>query len=258
MQVRGSAAIVTGGASGLGAATARQLGASGAHVVVVDLNEDLGASVAGEVDGVYIPADVTNTDQVRAAVDAAVKLGPLRLLVNSAGVGWVGRTISRDGTFESAHDLEAFVRIVTVNLVGTFNMVRMAATAMSRTPALADGERGSIVNVASVAAFDGQTGQAAYSASKGAIVAMTLPLARDLAVVGVRVNTIAPGMVETPIYGHGDRASLVKSKLLQDALFPKRMGRAEEFASLAMELLTNSYINGETIRLDAGARMRAK
>jgi NAD(P)-dependent dehydrogenase (short-subunit alcohol dehydrogenase family) len=258
MDIQGASAIVTGGASGLGEATVRLLAERGARVVVLDMNDEKGEQVAKETGGVYAHADVTSTEEVIAAVEAAKELGPLRAVVNSAGIGWATRTIGRDGTYESAHDLEVFKKVITVNLVGTFNVVRLAATAMSQTEPLTDGERGAIVNVASLAAFDGQIGQASYSASKGGVVGMTLPVARDLAVVGIRVCTIAPGLIDTPIYGYGGNAEEFKAKLKKDVLFPDRLGYPTEFASLAVELLTNSYMNGETIRFDGGARLNPK
>ncbi|MGH9055974.1 MAG: SDR family NAD(P)-dependent oxidoreductase, partial [Acidimicrobiales bacterium] len=208
--------------------------------------------------GIFVHADVTNADEVTAAVEAAWELGPLRSLVNGAGIGWATRPIGKDGSYQSAHNLDAFTRVISINLIGTFNCIRLAATAMSQTEPLADGERGAIVNTASLAAFDGQIGQAAYSASKGGVVGMTLPVARDLAVVGVRVNTIAPGLIDTPIYGSGEAADAFKEKLRRDVVFPDRLGHPEEFASLAVELITNSYMNGETIRIDGAARLQPK
>lgn len=259
LEIRGAAAVVTGGASGLGAATARALAEAGALVVVADLDEAGGSAVAGEIGGRFSRTDVTDPDEVIRAVEAASALGPLRVLVNCAGIAIAARTVGRDGGYESAHDLGAFARVVSINLIGSFNCIRLAATAMSRTePVGPDGERGAIVNTASVAAFDGQIGQAAYSASKGGIVGMTLPIARDLAPVGVRVNTIAPGLIETPIYGSGEAAEAFKEQLKRDVLFPDRLGFPEEFASLALELIRNSYINAETVRIDAGARLRPK
>ena len=204
MDIRGTSAIVTGGASGLGEATVRRLNDRGARVVILDIQDGPGEALAKEVGGVYAHADVTNSEQVIAAVELAKELGPLRSLVNCAGIGSASRTIGRDGSYESAHDLAAFTRVISINLIGSFNCIRLAASAMSQTEPLADGERGAIVNTASVAAFDGQVGQAAYSASKGGMVGMTLPIARDLAVVGIRVNTIAPGLIDTPIYGSGE------------------------------------------------------
>ena len=258
MDISGTSAIVTGGASGLGEATARLLTDRGARVVVLDMNDAAGEVLAKELGGIFAHADVTNTEEVTAAVEAAKELGPLRALVNCAGIGWASRTIGRDGKYESAHNLDAFSRVISINLIGTFNCLRLAASAMSQTDPLADGERGAIVNTASLAAFDGQIGQAAYSASKGGVVGMTLPIARDLAVVGVRINTIAPGLIDTPIYGSGEASEEFKAKLKRDVVFPDRLGHASEFASLAVELITNSYMNGETIRIDAATRLRPK
>jgi NAD(P)-dependent dehydrogenase (short-subunit alcohol dehydrogenase family) len=252
MKLESSAAIVTGGASGLGAATARRLAAAGAHVLVVDLNQDEGSALADEIAGAFVRVDVTDPEQVQGAVDAATELGPLRALVNCAGVGDPARTIGRDG---EAVGLDRFARIIHINLIGTFNVLRLAAVAMAATEPLADGERGAIVNTASLAAFDGQIGQASYSASKGGIVGMTLPIARDLASVGIRVNTIAPGLIDTPIYGTGEEAEAFKAKLAANVPFPRRLGTADEFASMALELITNTYMNAEVIRLDGGVRL---
>ncbi|GIU83809.1 MAG: short-chain dehydrogenase/reductas [Acidimicrobiales bacterium] len=259
MQIEGCSAVVTGGASGLGEATARLLAQRGVRVVVVDMQDEKGEKVASEIGGAFCHADVTNTDEVIAAVDTAMEMAPLRVLVNCAGIGWATRTIGKDGQYSSAHDLEVFRKVIDVNLVGTFNCIRIAATAMSRTePLNEDGERGAIVNTASVAAFDGQIGQAAYSASKGGVVGMTLPVARDLAAVGIRVNTIAPGLIDTPIYGQGEASEAFKERLKKDVLFPKRLGFAEEFATMAVELVTNSYMNAAVLRLDGGVRMQPK
>jgi len=258
MDIEGTSAIVTGGASGLGESTARLLTARGARVVVLDMQDDKGEALAKELGGVFVHADVTSTDEVIAAVEAAKELGPLRSLVNCAGIGAASRTIGRDGTYDSAFNLDYFTKVIAINLIGTFNCVRLAATAISLTEPLADGERGAIVNTASVAAEDGQMGQAAYSASKGGVVGMTLPIARDLAVVGIRINTIAPGLIDTPIYGQGESSQAFKDKLKKDVVFPDRLGHPDEFASLALELLTNSYMNGETIRIDGAARLQPK
>ena len=259
MDLNGTSSIVTGGASGLGESTARLLAARGARVVVVDMNAEKGEAVAKDIGGVFALADVTDTEQVIAAVDAAKEMGPLRSLVTAAGIGMATRTIGRDGQYDSAHNLELFQKVVAINLVGTFNCVRLAATAMSQTdPVDDDGQRGSIVTVASVAAFDGQIGQVSYSASKGGVVGMTLPIARDLAVVGVRVNCIAPGLIDTPIYGSGPASQAFKDNLKRDVLFPDRLGTADEFASMAVELVTNSYMNAEVIRVDGGVRMQPK
>jgi NAD(P)-dependent dehydrogenase (short-subunit alcohol dehydrogenase family) len=258
MELNGISAIVTGGASGLGEATARLLAERGAKVVVADMNAEKGEAVADDIKGAFVSVDVTNTDQVIAATEAAKDLGPLRALVNCAGVGWATRTIGKDGEYSSAHDLDVFRKVIEINLVGTFNCIRIAATAMSQEEALDDNEHGAIVNTASLAAFDGQIGQASYSASKGGVVGMTLPIARDLSAVGVRVNTIAPGLIDTPIYGAGEASEQFKDKLKKDVLFPKRLGYGTEFASLAVELLSNSYLNAETIRIDGGARLQPK
>ena len=260
MDLKGISAIVTGGASGLGAATARRLAGRGASVVIADLDrqQDKGESLAKELDGLFAPCDVTDPEQVIAAVEAAKELGPVRALVTAAGIGWATRTIGKDGQYSSAHDLDVFRKVVDINLVGTFNCVRLAATAMSQTEPLADGARGAVVTVASVAAFDGQIGQASYSASKGGVVGMTLPVARDLAAVGVRVNCIAPGLIDTPIYGEGPASEEFKERLKRDVLFPKRLGTADEFAGMAVELLANDYMNAEVVRLDGGVRMQPK
>jgi NAD(P)-dependent dehydrogenase (short-subunit alcohol dehydrogenase family) len=258
MDIRGTSAIVTGAASGLGEATARQLTDRGAIVAVADVNDSAGTALAKELGGVFVHTDVTSPEEVIAAVEAAKELGPLRALVNCAGIGWAARTIGREGTYESAHNLDHFARVISINLIGTFNCVRLAASAMSHTEPLADGERGAIVNTSSLAAFEGQIGQAAYSASKGGVVGMTLPIARDLAVVGIRVNTIAPGLIDTPIYGSGEASEQFKSKLKRDVVFPDRLGYPAEFASLAVELITNTYMNGETVRIDGAARLQPK
>jgi NAD(P)-dependent dehydrogenase (short-subunit alcohol dehydrogenase family) len=258
MELGGTSAIVTGGASGLGAATSRLLAEYGATVVIADPQFDKGEALAKEIDGVYAATDVANTEQVIAAVEAATARAPLWSLVNCAGVGWAARTIGKDGEFASAHDLDLYRKVLEINLLGTFNCIRLAATAMSRNEPDSDGQRGAIVNTASVAAEDGQIGQAAYSSSKGGIVGMTLPVARDLAVVGIRVNTILPGLIDTPIYGSGPDAEEFKARLGAQVLFPPRLGKPEEFASMAIELLRNNYMNGESIRLDAGIRMQPK
>jgi NAD(P)-dependent dehydrogenase (short-subunit alcohol dehydrogenase family) len=258
MDISGSTAIVTGAASGIGAACARQLAAKGATVVVADLQADKGEALAAEINGVFALVDVTDTAQITAAVNAAAEIAPLRAVVNSAGIGWAQRTIGRDGQIESAHDLEAFKKVIQINLIGTFDMVRQAATVMSRNEPDADGQRGAIVNLASVAAFDGQIGQASYSASKGGVVGMTLPVARDLSASGIRLNTIAPGLIDTPIYGEGPDSEAFKAKLGESVLFPKRLGVPDELASMVVECLTNSYMNAEVIRVDGGIRMPPK
>jgi NAD(P)-dependent dehydrogenase (short-subunit alcohol dehydrogenase family) len=257
MELEAVAAIVTGGASGLGAATARELAKRGARVVVADISDDKGKAVADSIGGAFAHVDVTSTDDIIAATELAKTLGPVRALVNCAGTGWAARTVGRGG-YETAHDLNAFRRILEINTIGTFDCIRIVATAMAETDPLADGERGAIVNTASVAAFDGQIGQAAYAASKGGVVGMTLPIARDLSAIGVRVCTIAPGLIDTPIYGEGPASDAFKEKLKRDVLFPRRLGVAEEFATLAVEVLANSYLNAEVIRLDGGARLQPK
>lgn len=258
MDITGASAIVTGGASGIGASSARLLAARGAKVVVADLQEDKGEALAREIGGAFCKVDVTNTDDIVNAVEMAKSMGPVRVLVNSAGIGWAQRTVGKDGTLESAADLDAFKRVVAINLVGTFDCIRLAGTAMSTAEPLESGERGAIVNLASVAAFDGQIGQASYSASKGGVVGMTLPIARDLAAIGVRVNTVAPGLIDTPIYGEGEGSEAFKANLQKGVLFPQRLGHPDELASVVMECVTNSYLNAETIRVDGGIRMPPK
>jgi NAD(P)-dependent dehydrogenase (short-subunit alcohol dehydrogenase family) len=258
MDINGASAIVTGGASGIGAAAARQLAAKGAIVVIADLNAEAGEALAKEVGGAFVNVDVTNTEQIQTAVDTAVELAPLRAVVNSAGIGWAQRTIGRDGQPDSAHNLDAFKKVIAINLIGTFDVVRLAATAMSLNEPNESGERGAIVNLASVAAFDGQIGQASYSASKGGVVGMTLPVARDLSSAGIRLNTVAPGLIDTPIYGEGEASEAFKANLGQNVLFPKRLGTGDELASMVVECLTNSYMNAEVIRVDGGIRMPPK
>jgi NAD(P)-dependent dehydrogenase (short-subunit alcohol dehydrogenase family) len=258
MDINGASAIVTGGASGIGAASARQLAARGARVVVADLQNDRGAQLAEDIGGTFVTVDVTKTEQIEAAVNKAAELGPLRVLVNSAGIGGAKRTIGKDGQFASAHNLDAYKKVIAVNLIGTFDCIRLAATAMSRNEPLDNGERGAIVSMASVAAFDGQIGQAAYSSSKGGVVGMTLPVARDLSAVGIRVNTIAPGLIDTPIYGEGEESEAFKAKLGESVLFPHRLGSPDELASMVVELVTNSYMNAEVVRVDGGIRMPPK
>ncbi len=259
MDISAASAIVTGGASGIGAACARGLAARGAKVVVADLNEELGRQVAEEIAGAFVKVDVTDSEQIKAAVDKAEELGPVRVLVNSAGIGWAQRTVGKDGSYDSAADLDAFKKVVAINLIGSFDAIRLAGTAMSRTEPLDEtGERGAIVNLASVAAFEGQIGQASYSASKGGVVGMTLPIARDLAAIGVRVNTVAPGLIDTPIYGEGEASEQFKATLEKGVLFPKKLGSPEQLASMVLEAVTNSYLNAETIRVDGGIRMQPK
>jgi NAD(P)-dependent dehydrogenase (short-subunit alcohol dehydrogenase family) len=258
MELSNTSAVVTGAASGLGEATARLLGARGVKVVVADLNDERGTAIAREISGVYAHCDVTDTDQVIAAVEAAKAMAPLWSTVNCAGIGWATRTIGKDGEYASAHDLDLYRKVIEINLIGTFNVCRLAATAMSHNEPDIDGLRGALVNTASVAAQDGQIGQVAYSSSKGGIVGLTLPLARDLAAIGVRANCILPGLIDTPIYGTGPQSDEFKARLGAGVLFPRRLGYPEEFASLVVELLTNSYMNAESVRLDAGIRMQPK
>lgn len=256
MDVSGASVVVTGGASGIGEASAWKLAELGARVAIADLNEERGSDIASKLGGVFRKTDVTDAGQVQAVIDAASELGPLRGLVNAAGLGHAARTVDREG---NPFPLEQFEFVIRVNLIGSFNCLRLAAAAMSKTdPVDDDGQRGAVVNLASVAAFDGQIGQAAYSASKGGIVGMTLPIARDLAAVGVRVNTVAPGLVDTPIYGSGEGAEAFKARLGQSVLFPKRLGIASELGSMIAELITNDYMNGEVVRVDGGIRMPPK
>ena len=258
MDLKGFTAIVTGAASGIGEGTARALAAKGAIVVVADLQADKGEALAKEIGGVFAQVDVTNTEQITAAVNAAADIAPLKACVNSAGIGAAQRTIGRDGQIDSAYPIENYRKVIEINLIGTFDMCRQAATIMSRNEPDADGQRGAIVNLASVAAFDGQIGQVAYSSSKGGIVGLTLPLARDLAAAGIRVNTIAPGLIDTPIYGTGPESDAFKAKLGESVLFPHRLGQPAELASMVVELLTNDYMNGEVVRVDGGIRMPPK
>ncbi len=258
MELKNSSAIVTGGASGIGASAARLLAKKGAKVVVADLQADKGEALAKEIGGAFCKVDVTNTQDIINATEMAKSMGPIRALVNSAGIGWAQRTVGKDGSYDSAANLDAFKKVIAINLVGSFDCIRIVATAMSRNEPLAHGERGAIVNIASVAAFDGQIGQASYSASKGGVVGMTLPIARDLAAVGVRVNTVAPGLIDTPIYGQGEASEAFKANLQKGVLFPQRLGDPEELASMVLECITNSYMNAETIRVDGGIRMPPK
>jgi NAD(P)-dependent dehydrogenase (short-subunit alcohol dehydrogenase family) len=253
MQISGASAIVTGGASGIGEATARRLATEGANVLILDRNEERGKQVASEIGGGFLMADVTDEEHVRAGTEAAAAMGPLRACIHCAGIGWAERTINRTG---APHSLDTFRKVIDVNLVGTFNVIRLVASAMNANEPLDDGERGVIVNTASVAAFDGQIGQAAYAASKGGVVSLTLTAARDLSAAGIRVCTIAPGLVDTPLLGTLPEPA--RQELAQSVLFPKRLGRPDDYASLALELVRNGYLNGETIRMDAGIRMPPK
>ena len=256
LDLNGSSSIVTGGASGIGEASARQLADAGSRVVIADLDEEKGRAVASEIGGLFVNCDVTSIEDADAAIGAASEMGPVRALVNSAGIGWAQRTIDRNNV---PFDLDAFTKVIQINLIGSFNVLSRAAAAMAVTePLTDDGQRGAIVNMASAAAFDGQIGQAAYSASKGGIVGMTLPIARDLSAVGIRVNTIAPGLIDTPIYGEGEASDQFKAHLGESVLFPKRLGTAEELAFMVIDLITNPYMNAETIRVDGGIRMPPK
>ena len=257
MKLNGTAAIISGGASGLGAAVARRLGAAGVKPVVADLNEEQGKAVAEATGGLFVKTDVADEDSVAEAVQAATSQGvPLRIVVNCAGIGWAARTVGRDG---APHDLASFRKVIDINLIGTFNLMRIASAAIAQTePADADNQRGVVINTASVAGLEGQTGQIAYSASKGGIIGMTVPAARDLAAIGVRVNTICPGIIDTPIYGTGPTSDEWKAKLAAPVVFPKRMGTSDEFAQLAQALIENDYMNAEVVRFDGGIRFQPK
>ena len=258
MDIKDVSAIVTGGASGIGAAVSRMLAARGAKVVVADVQEEKCNALAKEIGGAYCKVDGTVTQDIINATEMAKSMGPVRILVNSAGIGWAQRTVGKDGSYESAANLDAFKKGIAINLVGSFDCIRIVGTAMSTTEPLANGERGAIVNIASVAAYDGQIGQASYSASKGGVVGMTLPIARDLSAIGVRVNTVAPGLIDTPIYGQGESSENFKANLEKGVLFPHRLGAPEELASMVVECITNSYMNAESIRVDGGIRMTPK
>ncbi|MGH2989060.1 MAG: SDR family NAD(P)-dependent oxidoreductase [Solirubrobacterales bacterium] len=251
MRIEGASALVAGGASGLGAAATRRLHGEGARVVITDLNAEKGEALADELGGraSFAPADVTDEDTVRAAVEAAAGGGGLRISVCCAGIGWAQRTTGKQGP----HDLEVFSNVVKVNLVGTFNVLRLAATAMNENEPDGGGERGVCVNTSSDAAFEGQIGQVAYSASKGGIVGMTLPAARDLASRGIRVMTIAPGLFDTPLLGALPTEQ--RGELGKQAPFPARLGTPEEYAQLVGQIVENPMLNGETIRLDGALRM---
>jgi NAD(P)-dependent dehydrogenase (short-subunit alcohol dehydrogenase family) len=253
MQLNDQVAIVTGGASGLGAATARALAAKGAKVAVCDLNAKLAETVAAEIKGVAVTADVSDAASAEAAVAQAAKVhGPARILVNCAGIGVAKRVIGREGPMA----LSDFERVIKINLIGSFNMLRLATAEMSKLEPLANGERGVVINTASVAAYDGQIGQAAYSASKGGIVGMTLPIARELAQFGIRVLTIAPGLFLTPLLANLPQEA--QDSLAAAIPFPRRLGQADEFASLALHMIDNAYLNGEVVRLDGSLRMAPK
>jgi NAD(P)-dependent dehydrogenase (short-subunit alcohol dehydrogenase family) len=255
MELSGTGALVAGGASGLGAATARELSARGARVAVVDLNGDKAEALAGELGGeaVAYRADVTNEAEVEAAVAAAHgAFGELRLAVSCAGIGWAERTVSKQGPA----NLQPFETVVRVNLVGTYNVLRHSAAAIAGNEPAGEGERGAVVMTASAAAFDGQIGQTAYAASKGGVVSLTLPAARDLARLGIRVCTIAPGLFDTPLLAALPEES--RAKLGEQVPFPPRLGRPEEFALLACHIAENPMLNGEVVRLDGALRMPPK
>jgi NAD(P)-dependent dehydrogenase (short-subunit alcohol dehydrogenase family) len=251
MQISGSGALITGGASGLGLATARRLAAAGAQVTIVDLPTSNGAEIAAELGGFFAPADVTDAEQVRTVVAEA--LDPLRIVVNCAGIAPPAKVLDRDG---NPADLAAFERIIRINLVGTFNVISQASAVISKTEPAEGGDRGVIVNTASVAAFDGQIGQPAYSASKGGVHAMTLPIARELARYGIRVCTIAPGIMETPMLAGLPEAA--QQSLGEQVPYPARLGKPDEYAALVQHIVENGYLNGETIRLDGAIRMAPK
>ncbi|WP_292776765.1 SDR family NAD(P)-dependent oxidoreductase, partial [Microbacterium sp. UBA6741] len=241
MQISGQGALVTGGASGLGLATARRLVAAGAHVTIIDLASSKGAEIADELGGLFVAADVTNADEVQAAVAAAQSAAPLRVVVNCAGIAPPAKVLDREGNPAVLADFE---RVIRINLVGTFNVISQASAVIAKNE-LHDEERGVIVNTASVAAFDGQIGQPAYSASKGGVHAMTLPVARELARYGIRVCTIAPGIMETPMLMGLPQAA--QDSLGQQVPFPSRLGRPDEYAALVQQIVENGYLNGETI-----------
>jgi 3-hydroxyacyl-CoA dehydrogenase/3-hydroxy-2-methylbutyryl-CoA dehydrogenase len=255
MELRTVKAVVTGGASGLGRSTAERLAAAGASVALLDRPASAGADVAKAMgaQAVFTPADVTSADEVGAALQtAADRLGGVNVLVNCAGIGTPMKTFGRGGPAK----LEEFTRVIQVNLIGTFNCIRLVAAIMARNTPGDEGERGVVINTASVAAFDGQIGQAAYSASKGGIVGMTLPVARDLAELGIRVMTIAPGIFDTPLLS--TLSDPVRVSLGKQVPFPQRLGRPAEFAALALHIIENAMLNGETIRLDGAIRMQPR
>ena len=255
MEISNKVALVTGGASGLGLATAETLLDAGAKIMLLDLNEDNAKSAVEKLgsNASYVIANVTDESSVQSAVDKTVEVfGGLHVVVNCAGIGSASKTVGKNG----AHPLDYFKTVVDINLNGTFNVLRLAAVAMADNEPNEDGECGVIINTASVAAFDGQIGQAAYSASKGGVVGMTLPIARDLARMGIRINTIAPGIFDTPLMGMAPDA--VRNPLIEMTQFPKRLGIPSEYAALAKHMVENPFLNGETIRLDGAIRMQPK
>ncbi|WP_102194115.1 SDR family NAD(P)-dependent oxidoreductase [Microbacterium aurantiacum] len=253
MQITGQGALITGGASGLGLATARRLAAAGAHVTIVDLASSAGAELAAEIGGAFAPADVTSVDEVQAAVAAAQAVAPLRIVVNCAGIAPPAKVLDREGNPAVLADFE---RIIRINLIGTFNVTSQASAVIAKNELTESGDRGVIVSTASVAAFDGQIGQPAYAASKGGVHAMTLPIARELARYGIRVCTIAPGIMETPMLMGLPQAA--QDSLGQQVPHPSRLGRPDEYAALVQHIVENGYLNGETIRLDGAIRMAPK
>lgn len=253
MDIAGASALVTGGASGLGLATARRLTAAGAHVTIVDLPSSRGAAVAEGLGGSFVAADVTDAGQIADAAAHAAEAGPLRVVVNCAGIAPPAKVLDREGAPTSLADFE---RVIRVNLIGTYNVVAQTSAVMARNDPAEGGDRGVIVNTASVAAFDGQIGQPAYAASKGGVHAMTLPIARELARHGIRVVTIAPGIMETPMLKGLPQAA--QDSLGQQVPYPSRLGAPDEYAHLVLAIVDNGYLNGETIRLDGAIRMAPK
>ncbi len=252
MEIKDKVFIVTGGASGLGAGTVRMLTSNGGKVVIADVQDEAGKKLAEELGQIYVHCDVTKEDDGQSAIKSAVELGSLFGLINCAGIAPASRTVGRNGP----HDLELFQKVINVNLVGSFNMIRLAAETMSKNEPESTGERGVIINTASVAAFDGQIGQAAYSASKGGVVGMTLPIARDLSRSGIRCMTIAPGIFATPMMFSMPQE--VQDSLAASIPFPSRLGTPEDYAKLVNSIITNDMLNGETIRLDGAIRMAPK
>lgn len=251
MEIKGQVALVTGGGSGLGAATAKELARLGAKVAILDVNAEGANAVAKEIGGIGIVCDITNTDSITAALaEVKSKLGVARIIMNVAGIGTAKRIIAKDG---SPAPLEDFERVVKINLIGAYNVTRLAVAEIAKLEPLEDNERGVVVNTASIAAFDGQIGQQAYAASKGGLVSMTLPMARDLAQYGIRVLTIAPGLFLTPLMHTLPQE--IQDSLGNSIPFPKRLGRPDEFASLAAYIVTNTHLNGEVIRLDGAVRL---
>jgi NAD(P)-dependent dehydrogenase (short-subunit alcohol dehydrogenase family) len=255
MQIQGTSAIVSGGASGLGEATVRRLHAQGAHVVILDRDETRGSALAKALGAraTFAKTDVTSEPEVQAAVATAAGMAPLRIAVSCAGIAWAQRTVNKEGV---PHDLGFFTTVLTVNLIGTFNVLRLSAAAMAKNEPLAGGERGVIINTASIAAFDGQIGQLAYAASKAGVVGMTLPAARDLSKAGIRVLTIAPGTFNTPMLALLPEEQ--RQALASGIPFPARLGEPDDFAQLAVAMVENGYLNGETVRLDGALRMPPK